>query len=293
MHNPLARGSGTGSAPRPDVGPAAWRTLAPHAQRAIALVLSLFAPVCTAHAQHAGDIGLTRDDGGRIVTHLISGSALVPERVFTASFGDTGVPNFTQNPGFDAASGTFPATARIGFDFRAPLRRWTGSGFAATDPQDPLLGERLRGSFISLSATTGAGPVAGFSLAVQGDGGWHRHISWTLQPAAGSSVPVAGVYLIELSLWCTDAAVEDSDPFWVVMSAGASAADIELAEQWVRDSIGHSCPADLDDSGSIDGIDLASLLANWGGVGQGDISGDGTVDGVDLAAVLAAWGPCP
>ena len=246
-----------------------------------------------AHAQHAGDIGLTRGADGRIATNLIDGSALVPERVFTATFGDTGVPHFTQNPGFDAASGTFPTTARIGFDFRAPLLRWTGDDFVSTHPLDPLLGERLRASFISLSATTGAGPVTGFSLAVQGDGGWHRHISWTLQPAAGSSAPASGVYLMELSLWCTDSAVGDSAPFWVVMSAGASAADVALAEQWVRDSIAGSCPADLDGNGSVDGLDLAALLANWGGAGQGDIGGDGTVDGVDLAAVLAAWGSCP
>jgi hypothetical protein len=225
-----------------------------------------------AHAQHAGDIGLTRGADGSIATHLIDGSALVPERVFTATFGDTGVPHFTQNPGFDAASGTFPTTARIGFDFRAPLQRWTGDGFVATHPQDPLLGERLRASFISLNATSGTGPVTGFSLAVQGDGGWHRHISWTLQPAVGASAPASGVYLMELSLWCTDSAVGDSAPFWVVMS---------------------SCPADLDGNNSVDGLDLAALLANWGGAGQGDIGGDGTVDGVDLAAVLAAWGSCP
>jgi hypothetical protein len=98
---------------------------------------------------------------------------------------------------------------------------------------------------------------------------------------------------MELSLWCTDSAVSDSEPFWVVMSAGASAVDVALAAQWVRDSIAGSCPADLDGNGSVDGLDLAALLANWGGAGQGDIGGDGTVDGVDLAAVLAAWGSCP
>ena len=259
---------------------------------AIAAVAASAALSGAAHAQHAGDIGLTRGADGSIATNLIDGSALLPERVFTATFGDTGVPHFTQNPGFDAASGTFPTTARIGFDFRAPLLRWTGDSFAATHPQDPLLGERLRASFISLSATTGAGPVDGFSLAVQGDGGWHRHISWTLQPAIGASSPASGVYLLELSLWCTDSAVADSEPFWVVMSAGASATDVALAEQWVRDSIARSCPADLDGNRTVDGLDLAALLANWGGAGQGDIVGDGTVDGVDLAAVLAAWGSC-
>jgi hypothetical protein len=263
------------------------------AQSTLLSGVALAACAAVAHAHHDGDIGLTVGADGAIVTNLVDGPSLVPERVFTAVFGDTGVPHFTQNPGFDAASGTFPVTARIGFEFRAPLQRWTGDAFAATHPQDPLLGERLRASFITLSATTGAGPVDGFSLAVQGDGGWHRHISWTLQPATGAGAPASGVYLMELSLWCTDPTIGDSEPFWVVMSAGASAADVELAEQWVRDAMGTSCPADLDGNGAVDGIDLAALLANWGGTGQGDIDGDGTVDGVDLSSVLAAWGNCP
>lgn len=261
--------------------------------RNLAAACPLLATPTVAHAQHDGDIGLGVDASGTIVTSLVSGSGAAPERVFTASFGDTGVPHFTQNPGFDAPSGAFPATARIGFDFRAALRRWTGSGFSSTHPQDPLLGERLRASFITLSATSGSGPVDGFSLAVQADGGWHRHISWTLQAAAGSAMPAPGVYLAELSLWCTDLSVLESQPFWIVMSSGAGAADVEAAVQWVRDSIGVPCPADLDASGEVTGSDLAVLLANWGGTGQGDIAGGAGVDGIDLAAVLAAWGPCP
>jgi hypothetical protein len=51
------------------------------------------------------------------------------------------------------------------------------------------------------------------------------------------------------------------------------------------------CPADLSGDGTIDGTDLAALLAAWGS-GTADISGDGTVDGIDLSVMLAAWGPC-
>jgi len=47
--------------------------------------------------------------------------------------------------------------------------------------------------------------------------------------------------------------------------------------------------ADLDGSGTVDGGDLAALLADWGGVAS-DLDGSGTVDGGDLAALLAAWG---
>jgi hypothetical protein len=48
-------------------------------------------------------------------------------------------------------------------------------------------------------------------------------------------------------------------------------------------------PADLDDSGMVDGADLGILLGAWGSAG-GDINGDGITDGTDLGLLLAAWG---
>ena len=56
------------------------------------------------------------------------------------------------------------------------------------------------------------------------------------------------------------------------------------------------CRADVNDSGAVDGVDLAVILGAWGTNGQGqyatDISGDGIVNGTDLAFVLGGWGPC-
>jgi len=46
---------------------------------------------------------------------------------------------------------------------------------------------------------------------------------------------------------------------------------------------------DLNGDGSIDAIDLAVLLANWGGASSGDIDGNGQVNGLDLSRLLAAW----
>lgn len=51
-------------------------------------------------------------------------------------------------------------------------------------------------------------------------------------------------------------------------------------------------PADLDCSGTVDGSDLAQLLAAWGaGHGPADLDGSGSVEGADLGKLLAAWGP--
>lgn len=54
------------------------------------------------------------------------------------------------------------------------------------------------------------------------------------------------------------------------------------------------CAGDADDSGAVDGADLAVLLANWGGSDPIlDFTADGAVDGADLAVLLANWGACP
>ena len=58
---------------------------------------------------------------------------------------------------------------------------------------------------------------------------------------------------------------------------------------------GTSCPADLNEDGVVDILDLSALLAAWG-EGDGcpeDLTHDGIVDVLDLWEVLIAWGPCP
>lgn len=56
------------------------------------------------------------------------------------------------------------------------------------------------------------------------------------------------------------------------------------------------CPADIDASGSVNGVDLAIVLTNWGAPNpkypEADIDNDGAINGVDLAIVLAGWGAC-
>lgn len=52
------------------------------------------------------------------------------------------------------------------------------------------------------------------------------------------------------------------------------------------------CEVDLNADGVIDGLDLGSMLAQWGGPGSGDFDANGTVDGADVAQLLANWGGC-
>ena len=53
-----------------------------------------------------------------------------------------------------------------------------------------------------------------------------------------------------------------------------------------------ACPADIDDDGVVNVVDLLSLLGAWDTPG-GDINGDGTTSVTDLLDLLAAWGACP
>lgn len=71
--------------------------------------------------------------------------------------------------------------------------------------------------------------------------------------------------------------------------AGQSADSFRFITPW---RIPGGCPADLNGTGAIDGLDLAILLAQWGTNGSADLNGDGTVSGTDLTFILSAWGPC-
>ncbi|MFM1936404.1 MAG: Dockerin type domain, partial [Planctomycetota bacterium] len=53
-----------------------------------------------------------------------------------------------------------------------------------------------------------------------------------------------------------------------------------------------TCPSDFNFDGAVDGIDLGTLLGQWGGAGSADLNGDGLVDGIDLGVLLGAWGSC-
>jgi hypothetical protein len=247
----------------------------------------------SAAARHVGDIGLTID-AGRITTRAITSSGLGDQvRVFPGAFADTGVPWFTANPGYDAPSGALPTGTRLGVRFMGPIRVWDGDSFELTSPSGALAGERLRLSFLTVNATSGDGPVPGFDLAVQSDGGWHRHLSMTLLAAPGATAPEPGTYLAPLQLYSTAAGVEASEEFWLVLNGGSDAASFAAALSAAMDAMDPACTGDIDASGAVDGADLGVLLSSWGSSGPADLDLSGIVDGADLGMLLSAWGGCP
>jgi len=255
------------------------------------VMVGLAALASTANGQvHSGDIYIGFENGA-MVTGAINddGSISVPEVVFTGNFGDSGFPHFTDNPGFDTFAGTFQFGTSIGFDILEPLRIFNGDGF------EPTAGETVELSFFSLSVTTGDGFVPGFALAVQPNGGFHRHYNTFLNPPTPGATPAPGIYLIVRQLWSTDPAIPHaSEPFYLLLNNQRPLEELLAAEAWLIASLdaGSACPADLNGDGIVDGADLGALLSAWGSDGAADLNGDGIVDGADLGILLSAWGAC-
>jgi hypothetical protein len=252
-----------------------------------ALWLSLLLPAPAA-AQHAGDILLAVEEGQLITGQINAGGTwTAPVQVFTGEFGDSGFPGFTANPGFDCLPGTFNPTTKIGFNILEPLQIWNGAGFS------PVALEAIEISFLTLSVETGPGFVPGFELAVQANGGFHRHHNMFLFSSVDQ--PPAGVYLLVRQIYSTDAAISPSAPVYLLLENGGDPQTLLDAEAWLLAELSPAlCPADLDGDGQVGGADLGVLLAAWGTEDDlSDFDESGVVDGADLGVLLAAWGECP
>jgi len=187
----------------------------------------LFAPG-TVLAQHGGDVGLVLD-AGVIVTGEFDGVDHEPRRVFESEFGEV-FPDFTDEPGFDTLHpGPFTPGTNIGFNIIDSLRKWNGSDF------DTIPIETISITFGPTGpVTTPASPmtVAGFTLPVQADGGWHRHLEFTLNSPAST-----GIYSLQLELFSTQVGVGNSLPFWIVFNQNDTEENHEAAVAFVEQSL--------------------------------------------------------
>lgn len=191
------------------------------------------ATAAPALAQHAGDVWLEVIDN-RIVTGLIDENevpAVITSdvRVFGSDFGEV-LPDWSDEPGFDNEPGTFLFGSSLGFNIRAALRSWNGSDFS-TIPTER----------IAVDFPTAPGPVLtpltdlftpGFTIPVDSDDSWHRHLEFELQSPAA-----AGVYLLELELFSTDSSILPSLPFWLVFNQGMDEEDHDAAIEWVEQNL--------------------------------------------------------
>ncbi|MCA9295811.1 MAG: hypothetical protein KC983_04825 [Phycisphaerales bacterium] len=237
----------------------------------IGMALALLV-VTSARAQHAGDVYVADDDGVLVTGAIIGGETIsVPETVFVSTLNANG---FSSNPGFDTTPQMFDVGTRLGFNLRSPLEIWTGCGF------DPAVDAGLRVSFFTVAVDSGDGFVPGFDLAVEGNGGWHKHLTHNVRSLPDDGVAPNGIYLMEFELYSTDTDLETSAPFWFVYAFGADPEELDRAVGWTLSHKAHdpSCRADC-----------TPVLPD-GSVGNGMVNID------DLLAVVNSFGalegPC-
>lgn len=119
-------------------------------------------------------------------------------------------------------------------------------------------------------------------LEIRGQNGWNDlNAGWQLQ------------YYIEWSADCNADGIVD---YGQILSGQFSDLNGNNVPDCCEGTLG-CCPGDVTDNGSVNGTDLAAVLAAWGSAGSNkydcDVDNDGVVGGGDLAYVLASWGTCP
>ena len=249
------------------------------------VVLASLALTHTTLAQHAGDVELTLVDGVIRTNRVDADGVPQPKRVYEAMLGEAGVPHFGDEPGYEAAPGTFPAGMRVGWRCTGAVQRWNGGAFEPTTA-------RVEFAYLTLSFVSGSGPVEGFSLLVQPDGGFHKHLAMTLFDDLGEPEP--GAYLVPMQVFGSSPARE-GDMYWLVLGDGIADAELDVAVEAARTLYEPpACPGDLDGSGQVDNGDVALALLEFGPCVDcaSDLDGTGEVDFGDVALILLGTGPC-
>lgn len=178
-------------------------------------------PAYAGLAPHVGDVGV-KFENGRIITTIVEeaeegrdGELGLPQRVFDSDLGTIEFGPFgNDEPGY--TSDELPAGVQLGFNIRAALKKWDGSGFVVTDATLQL------GQFVGTpgetTRQTGAGFVSGFDfVTVDNTGFIDEHLSHILSGPGGTD-PANGVYLLELELTTTAPGIAPSEPYWIVFN---------------------------------------------------------------------------
>lgn len=258
----------------------------------VALAAALLG-VTPSFAQVHRDVHLYVDGGALTIGafDFDAGGAFIPDlRVFPGVFGETA--NGTNDPGFNAAAGTFPQGTLISFNILDALRKWDGTDFDAIPTERLFLS--LGGSNRQTPATAGTF-VAGFNItAALANGSLHQHINYFLTSPFSS-----GIYLLKIELKAGNIA-EPSLPIYLVFRQGTDTMAHEAGLEYVERVLlaPPTCTGDANGDQMVNFSDITEVLANYGAAGAPGVPGDadrsGGVNFADITFVLSNWGnACP
>jgi hypothetical protein len=221
---------------------------------------------------HATDLVLSVENG-RIVTGRVEGGVPVwPRYVFAGTFGDTGIPGVTFNPGCDSENGVFASSQPVGLTIRKALRIWNGqNGFAPVPGSPPVTTLTL-----TKNTTTIATPPADPANCGVGDslllglanslGRLHQHPAYQL---VGQGDP--GIYALELEVWMTDPATGVSDPVLVLLNQNDTQANNEAALAWAEANFhAGGCYANCDGSTTTPALNVNDFVCFQSRFAAGD-----------------------
>jgi autotransporter-associated beta strand protein len=183
-----------------------------------AVLVACLALATEASAQlHSGDIQLSvPTPGGPIVTSGGEWEGEYAGRVFDEGVMPPLPPYVAGSPGFDSATGTFPAKSLIRFDFAKELLFWDGAALAPPTATMTVDYQDVRFAGITGNDTAGA---PGFVItSVPTNGSFHEHLDYALPGDAA-----AGLYGIVLTLGPggPTTAFTTSAPFLVTFARGS------------------------------------------------------------------------
>ena len=126
--------------------------------------------------------------------------------LFATDFGDlSGGPQGTDDPGFQAPSGTYTAAAILNFRAVGSLWFWDGIDWvnSVVDQERMQVIDVL--SNVTNIGTSGISNPEGFIGQVLSDQSIHDHIDFQVENSLGSGGPATGAYLIDLEFFVTSA----------------------------------------------------------------------------------------
>lgn len=181
------------------------------------IAFTFLAIIATPTLAHEGDIGI-RITAGKLETVLASGEPPTQtfgtdvERVFAAELAWNAITSEVtiDEPGL-ASNAAALLNQNLGFNFRAALRKWNGSGFESTAQTMSVGGGDLGLSFLSTPATDVI--IPGHAITVP-QIPLDFHFDWRLDGATEATG--FGVFLVEVELTNPGGSLLASDPIWFV-----------------------------------------------------------------------------